>query len=76
MASVELRPRFRFLTSLCQEDIVKAFDERFDKAKVPDSICGVALENLVTLKIPGKHQHYWSPQMEFHLRPRRITLRG
>jgi hypothetical protein len=59
--NIEIRPRFRLISTFTTEDIL-------DKIKVAlpkqNDVVGSVSNHHVFLKIPLKNQHYWSPEME------------
>lgn len=57
-----LRPRFRFDIDICNEDLLRRFDSK-DKSE----FIVTRVDDHVFIRIPKKHQHFWSPQLHLEI---------
>ncbi len=57
----EVRPRFRVISPLSIEELMKKLKSRLSQGDAP--CIGEVIHGHATLKIPKKDQHYWSPQL-------------
>lgn len=63
--NIEIRPRFRLISSLGEKEIL----ERIDKAlPLQDDVKGIVKGDHAFLRIPENKQHYWSPTMEVEVK--------
>lgn len=65
MTSFRIRPRFRLVSPVSQPELLAKFKSQLAEA---DSPClGIVIPGHVTLKIPAKGRHFWSPQLDLTL---------
>ncbi len=65
MFTIHIRPRIKRKCKCLPEDIAAHIKEQLSES---DHIIGTAAMNSITLKIPPKDHHYWSPELHLHLR--------
>ena len=79
MSSFRIRPRFEVEV---QKTIPEVIDTFKNALKNPDAPCrGVAMQDHITLRVPEKEKHFWSPQLSLLLveneqKPESITVTG
>lgn len=59
--NIEIRPRFRLITTFTVEDVLNKVKEAIPHQ---NEVIGHVSDHHIFLKIPIKQQHYWSPEME------------
>lgn len=64
--NIEIRPRFRLISTKRQDDIVSRINVALPKQK---EVVGLYKGDHFFLSIPEQDQHYWSPVMEVVVRP-------
>ncbi len=64
MTSFRIRPRFKYLSPLSQEEIKQKIRHQL---KNTDRCFAIFLSNQIKLKINSKEEHYWSPQLHLTL---------
>ena len=65
MFTIHIRPRIKRTCKCLPEDIATHIKEQLAET---NDIIGHAAMNSITLKIPPKDHHYWSPELHLHLR--------
>lgn len=65
MFTIHIRPRIKRTCKCLPEEIALHIKEQLAET---DDIIGGAAMNSITLKIPPKDHHYWSPELHLHLR--------
>jgi len=79
MASFRVRPRFEIETD---QPIPEIIERVKISLKNPDAPCrGIAMQDHITLRMPDKERHFWSPQLsilmlEHENQPSKIRLIG
>lgn len=74
-----IRPRFRFTVPFKQEEVMVRISKLIVDAG--DELNGKIHQNHVTLDIPDRLRHYWSPQLNFRIEqdydnPEHTTIKG
>lgn len=77
MTSFRIRPRFRFESSSCPEQIKKEMEEKL--AKTHQKFLSKWTKGHLILKVKEEHIHYWSPQLDLVFEPKgenKTLIRG
>ena len=67
MTSFRIRPRFRFKSSSCPEQIKKEMEEKL--ANTHQKFLSKWQKGHLILKVKEEHIHYWSPQLDLVFEP-------
>jgi len=66
MFTIHIRPRIKRTCKCLPEEISEHIKEQL--SETDDIIGTVSMNSSITLKIPPKDHHYWSPELHLHLR--------
>jgi len=66
MFTIHIRPRIKRSCKCRPEEIAEHIKEQL--SETDDVIGTVSMNSSITLKIPPKDHHYWSPELHLHLR--------
>jgi hypothetical protein len=64
MSAIEVRPRFKLLSSLKPEELVNKLSEQVKKEDCPCK--AKILPHFASIRMDETYQHFWSPQMNIH----------
>lgn len=65
MFTIHIRPRIKRHCKCLPDEVSTHLKEQLSNS---DDISGTIVMNSITLKIPSKDHHYWSPELHLHLR--------
>ncbi len=65
MTSARIRPRFRITTDLSIAEVQQTIHNKLNEEGSP--CIGVIVPGFITLKIPSRQRHFWSPQLTLHI---------
>jgi len=65
MSQLEIRPRFQRSSRFSKEEVLARIREQLDGAG--QSVCGLVVDQHVTLKVPVEARHFWSPQLSLEI---------
>ena len=66
MSKTRLRPRFRIISNLSQEEVLNKIKSRLNNKRI--SVEGQIAQEHAFLRIRKKDQHYWSPELHIWVR--------